>query len=254
MRDFPEGIEFLKELNSGDEKCSHFTDEFYENGGTKLPATVTELSGILSLLYRISCCYWGCNNGDHQMEWLVGRITNQSLAAIRLIRAAYYDEALVLIRGIGEVANLFQLFSFKDDEFEEWSKSDLKKRLKNFSPSAVRKKLEAINVPFLIEKDRYSKLCEVGVHPVPGQAPGHFNGTGKPMLGGIPQTVGIFVCFSELAFAVSVGGIGLIKTLDVEKNIEQEIFDRCTKTLLSIGKFNILNYETLLEEMLNKNE
>ena len=233
-------------------QCSEFTDEFSEFSGEKLPSTVDNLGTLLSILFRISCCSWGCHGGDHQFEWLVGRVTNQAMAATNLIRSAFYDESLMLTRGIGEIADLFRLFSSSKDEFEEWRRSTKKQRLNKYGPAPVRKKLEQCGANFSIGESRYQKLCEVGTHPIPGQIPGHYSGAGRPVLGGIPQPVGIYVCYTELGYAVASCGIFLSGMLHDQER-KQQIFDCSSQLRTSLGMFSILTYEDLLNEVIEKN-
>lgn len=251
MDNFPEGLSFFKKAEESLHRCSEFTEEFSESSGGKLPSTADNLGTLLSILYRISCCAWGCHGGDHQFEWLVGRVTNQAMAATNLIRSAFYDESLMLTRGIGEIANLFHLFSSSTDEFEEWRQSTKNQRLKNYGPASVRKKLEQCGAKFSIDQSRYQKLCEVGTHPVPGQAPGHYSGTGRPLLGGIPQPVGIYVCYTELGYAVASCGISLLGMLHDQER-KQQIFNSSSQLLMSLGAFSILTYEDLLNEVIEK--
>jgi hypothetical protein len=252
MNDFPEDLDFLQRMEEASLKCGEVTDEFSLSSGEKLPATIRNLGTLMSVFYRISCCAWGCNGGDHQIEWLVGRVTNQAAGSVQLIRSAYYDESLMLIRGIGEIANLLQLFSESTEEFERWKLSSKQERQKQFSPLAVRKKLENLETLLVIEQDRYQKLCEVGTHPVPGQAPGHFTGTGRPILGNLLQPVGVYVCYTELAFATSSCGISLVKILEIDKNHKQQIFDSSVKLIRSLGGFTILNYDELLAKAIKQ--
>jgi hypothetical protein len=248
MSKFPEQLDFLRHIEKFNADCVEATEKFTESAsaGEKLPATAQNLGNLLSVIYRLGCCFWGCKGGDHQIEWLAGRISNQSLAAIRLIKSGYYDEALMLIRGVGEIANLLQLFVSSSQELSNWKQSTKKERISKFGPAAVRKKLELVGSKLAIEQDRYQRLCEVGTHPVPGQAPGHYTGTGRPILGGFVQHVGVFVCYTELSYAVSLCGTALIGLLDIEKEIKQKLFDESVKLLRSLGGVNITNYEELL--------
>jgi hypothetical protein len=97
---FPIGLNFLAQLQEVGDEASRIADEFIKNAGKKLPASTARLGTLLSYLYRLSCCAWGCSKGDHVLEWLAGRVVNQTMATHRLVRAANYDEALMLIRGI----------------------------------------------------------------------------------------------------------------------------------------------------------
>jgi hypothetical protein len=167
--DFPTARRFLEVLQSGADRGSERADEFSSRSGEKLPATLDGLGTVLSILYRLACCQWGCNGGDHQIEWLTGRVVNQSTSSLRLLRAGYYDEALMLTRGIGEIANLLWLFRANGAELNAWKAADRTTRINKFGPGAVRKRLKhAYDFGPPIADDRYQQLCEVGTHPIPG--------------------------------------------------------------------------------------
>ena len=57
------------------------------------------------------------------------------------------------------------------------------------------------------------------------------------------------VCFTELAIAVSVCGIGVISLFPHDKVTNQVLVDRSWGLANSIGNFSILNYEELLQEV-----
>lgn len=182
---FPIEIEFLRLLENAAKACSENTDSFASDSSEKLRATLENLGSTLSVIYRLSCCWFGCKGGDHQIEWLAGRVANQAAAAIGLIRSGYYDESLMLTRGIGEISNLLQLFAVDESHLSAWKRSNRRERIFRYSPRAVREALEEQGVmPVAVDRDRYQALCEVGAHPVPGQPPGHYTGTGRSILGG----------------------------------------------------------------------
>src|ERR1700716_2966510 len=91
---FPSGRAFLVLVQQAADEASKFTDEQVSKaGGKSVPASLDKLGDLVSLLYRLACCYWGCKGGDHQIEWLLGRVVNQVQSAHRLIRCGFYDEA-----------------------------------------------------------------------------------------------------------------------------------------------------------------
>ena len=244
------GSDFLEKLQGIMDRASIEADIFSGTSGEKLPSTLTKLGSVLSVLYRLSCCSWGCKGGDHQIEWMSGRIVNQSASAHRLIRSGYYDEALMLIRGIGEMANLLWLFAGDPSAVKTWRVATAKERQSQFSPFAVRLRLETISkIGPPIDKERYSKLCEVGTHPMPDFAPGHFTGTGRPILGCVLQPAGVYVSMTELGYAVSMCAVPLSKLLSPNDVIEQSLHQDSVELLRSLGAFTILNYEDLLAKV-----
>lgn len=208
---------------------------------------------VLSILYRLACCHYGCPGGDHQVEWLSGRFVNQAVSAHRLIRAAQYDEALMLIRGMGELANLLWLFYEDRAELAAWKVADRKARLNNFGPAAVRRRLEVLNkMGPPIDAERYAALCEIATHPTPYLAPGHYTGRGRPVLGAILQEVGVFVCVNELAYAMAMVSIPIAVLVNASDEVRAEIKNQSMDLLRSIGSFTVLNYEEGLREAMKR--
>ena len=130
-KNFPLARAFLEQMQALANEASEFADaEILKNGGRAGPAALDGLGTLLVFVYGLATCGWGCKGGDHQIEWLLGRVLNQAFAAHRLIRSGFYDEALVLIRGIGEIANLLLLFQWEKLTLGEWKTCDRNTRLK----------------------------------------------------------------------------------------------------------------------------
>ncbi len=246
---FPVERAFLDFTQKLADTSSERADQFFAEAGRNLPKTLDATGTVLSILYRLACCYYGCPGGDHQVEWLVGKFVNQAIGVHRLVRAAQYDEALMLIRGMGEIVNLLWLFQGDGAELDAWKAADKKARLNNFGPASVRRRLEASNeLGPPIDAERYAALCEIGTHPTPGLAPGHYSGSGRPVLGVILQEVGVFVCMNELAYAIAMASMPAVILVDAGDDVKAEIKEQCVRLLEGIGSFNVLNYEEGLRE------
>lgn len=229
------------------DEASAIADDEASKAGNSAPASMDGLGRVLSLLYRFACCAYGCKGGDHQIEWLIGRIVNHATSAHRLMRAGFYDEALVLIRGIGEIANLLWLFAVDGTALIEWKASDRKMRLKKFGPAAVRKALKATDpkVP-LVDDDRYQALCEIGTHPVPAVKPGHYSAGGPPVLGMYFQLGGYLMCLNELGFAVAMCAAPAGKLLDANTDLKKQARDEVVTLLNALGSITVLNYNEMI--------
>jgi hypothetical protein len=246
--EFPIGNSFLELTQNLASSCGAETDKFCASAGKRLPRTIEGLGSTLSILYRLACCYYGCRGGDHQLEWLTGKLVNQALSAYALVRSGQYDEALTLIRGAGEIVNLFWLFSSDEVELEQWRAADDKTRIRLFGPGAVRRRLKSLPIGPPVDEQRYSALCTIGTHPTPMQAPGHYTGTGRPVLGAIVQEMGIFVCINELAYAVSMAfPVGVL--VKAKREIVSELKQSSIILLETIGNVTVLNYKEGLREV-----
>jgi hypothetical protein len=248
--DFPVGHAFLELTQKLAGSTSEETDRFCAEAGKRLPETIEVAGTVLSMLYRLASCYYGCRGGDHRIEWLVGKFVNQAVSVHRLVRAAQYDEALMLIRGMDEIVNLLWLFQEDRTELTAWKSADKKTRIGQFGPGRVRGRLETLSeLGPPIDSQRYSALCEIGTHPTPSLAPGHYSGTGRPVLGAILQEIGIFVSINELAYAVAMASIPVAVLLDSSSGLKQEIKHHSVNLLRSVGNITVLNYEEGLREV-----
>ena len=154
-----------------------------------------------SIIYRVATCYHGCLGGPHIFESLAGRTYNLACSAYHLIERGLYDEALNLIRSLGEIANLFCLFFFDEEALKTWLHSDTKTRMNNFKPVDVRKSLEKTGKKDLMiaTKDWYSKFCSEYTHVHPGTKANMHNERGQGHAGGRVQEKGLTYCIVELA-------------------------------------------------------
>ena len=206
-------LEVLKQFEA---ECEVTTDAYIDQNPIEYGEPWKNFQNLFRHLYLFSCCHWRCHGKEHVFEHLAGRtVTNASVAA-RAIFHGYYDEALALVRNIGEIANLVNLFWSDLDKTHEWLDADEKTRRKTFSPVRIRRMLEENGrlVPF--DASHYGFLCETAVHPVPHQAPNAYSDHGRPVLGVVFQERGFNLSFWNLLWATSMvcGPIAKIATLD----------------------------------------
>lgn len=242
----PEGLAFFDALDKAAGRAGASTDAYLESAGTKAPLAKRDLGTLLASLYQAATCAWGCSGGDHQVEWLVGRVVNLAQGAYRLMNAALYDESLSLTRSIGEIANLACLFVSDPSAMTTWTGASSRQERRQFGPGPVRTRLRNESGRVLIDDDRYRALCEIGTHPVPGFAPNHFSGTGRPTLGFVPEEAGVLMCLNELAYAVCSAALPLAKLLDIPPEREQEMLGRAKALVANLGSITVLNYAELL--------
>jgi hypothetical protein len=244
-QEFPTGRAFLEMIQKAADNASKTADEevLREAAGKRVPALLDKLGDMLSLLYRLASCYWGCKGGDHQIEWLLGRVVNQAQSAHRLMRCGFYDEALMLIRGVGETANLFWLFERDRAQLDSWKGAKHNK----FKPVDVRNALEAMGAPLPIDQERYGALCRVGTHPVPAFKPGHYSGGGPPVLGMIYQFPGYAMCLNELGYAITIC-VPVINLLDIDIGLRKQVKDAAVALSRALGTFTVLNYDEMIAQ------
>ena len=157
----------------------------------------------------------------------------------------FYDEALTLVRSLGEIANLLCLFFFEKGSLEEWKKSDRDYRYDHFGPGKVRQRLGK-DLP--MDQKRYRLLCELSTHPVPELQPQAFNQHGKSMVGGIAvQQAGFLVVLNETAVLISSVVLFSALLLKVPKDVRELIEKDCMEAIDVAGGVNLKTFRDLLE-------
>src|SRR6266705_1427704 len=125
----PEGTEFLRGVLRFTAECERLTDDYLASESPHGSITTHQhLGTLLSLLDRASSCWWGCRQGDHVAEMLVGRCCSYGLCAFKLARSGFYDESVSLARTVGEITNLAVLFITDPSVFQEWRTVDERAR------------------------------------------------------------------------------------------------------------------------------
>ncbi len=200
----PEGITFLRRVQEVADACAQHTDQQLPKMGKAAPQIFENLGTVLSILYRMGACFWGCREGDHLIEYIVGRSCSTALAALSVMRFGYYDEALSLARNVGEASNLLTLFSRDKSSLERWRSLDDRTRKSEFSPVKVRLALEHFGLVDLglINEDRYRQLSTIGTHVSPQTKPQNYNPMAVPTLGALFQDIGVLVTLNEIGTAV----------------------------------------------------
>src|SRR5436190_18244380 len=71
----------------------------------KMKPQLELLGWALAALYEVGTCNQKCWGGPHLLESLCVRVYNLGVSAYLLMVRGFYDEALNLVRSIGEVGN-----------------------------------------------------------------------------------------------------------------------------------------------------
>jgi hypothetical protein len=213
------GVEFLHAVEATFAACEQLTDAYLARAlAAGSMATYEHLGAVISYLDQASSCRWGCQGGDHASEQLIGRCANYSMGALRLARSGFYDEAITLIRSVGENTNLAVLFSLHEEELKEWRQASHKVRRKLFSPAAIRKKLEDRGCPIPIDANRYGQLSEKAIHVTPGIGPQMYNVDRLTGCSGTFQELGLHFCLAELAYPLGILALAAVRLCGLESN------------------------------------
>lgn len=247
--EIPEGMDFLRLVWQQEDDCESQTDEALPKMGKKAPQCIHELGTVLSLLDRLASCFWECSKGDHVVEYLAGRTGSFARAALRLIRLGFYDEALVLVRSIGEISNLLVLFCQEDALFQEWKRSDHRKRINEFGPAKVRIALENKAKPVLMSQRRYALLCEKAAHVTPETKPQNYNVHGRPLAAGYFQEAGVLVAINEISEFVAWVALCAAKLRFGDTDKRYTIREAGIRLLTSVGKANVLTIDGYFDEL-----
>lgn len=245
----PEGMQFLKFIWQTEDRLEEETDDRFPNLGEKAPVCMEQIGTALSLLDRMSSCWWVCNEGDHTIEYLYGRTGSYGRAALRLMRFGFYDESLMLSRSIGEIANLLFLFLSEPDSLQQWKMSTRRERRQKFAPIEVRKRLESIWGKPPIDQERYGLLSEQSVHVHPQTRPQAHNVLSMPVSGAILfQEAGFLLCLNELALSLAFTMISGSRLLDLDDHVNEHIIQSTRNLAEQIGGVTITEIDALYQQ------
>ena len=196
-------IRIAATLKPFEDACQEQSRQYLVSAPNEFRTATEGYDALLQHLYLFSCCYWGCHGKEHTFEYLGGRCFSHLVSSYQLILSGYYDESMSLIRSVGEIANLLNLFWVENSAVREWLDIPEKQRGKNFSPFAVRKRLEAHDWLIPFDEDHYKRLCETVVHPTPNTRPNAHNNRKQPVLGAYFQAEGFETASWELFWALT---------------------------------------------------
>jgi hypothetical protein len=246
------GSAILKRVARLEDKCEKSTLKNLPKLGSRAPLAYEHLGELLAFADLIGSCNYSCPGnkpGEHALWYLIARVSSFGRAALRLTMMGFYDEALIIVRSVGEITNLLTLFSLSPESIQEWKASDRQHRIEQLSPGKVRKRITALGGMSPIDFDRYVKLCELCTHPVPTLSPQRFNPQGKSMTGGIiPQFTGLCVVLNEMILAVAPAVVFAAKICKVNDDAFKEIERSAVAALRAAGGINLANFNDLLDD------
>jgi hypothetical protein len=245
------GSKMLRAVGKLEDKCGKLTEKRLPHMGKKAPKCYEYLGQVLAYADIIGSCTFGCPGPTpeaHAVLYLVARASSFGRAALRLAKMAFYDEALNIVRSIGEIANLFELFAFDPNAIDEWRKSDRAYRLEHLSPAKIRRRLLALGQTPAMTEDTYRNLCEISTHPIPELRPQQFNHGGRSMTGGVyVQEAGFLVVLNELAITASLLVAFATIVCNVPKSAAQEIGGACAMCAKSAGGVTLASVGQVLK-------
>jgi hypothetical protein len=246
------GLSIHQTLMQQDDNCEKTSLSRFPRLGEKTPRCYEMMGRVLALLDALSSCAWGCAEGDHVLERLIGRSVNHARAGLRLALMGFYDEALALIRGVGEIANLLSLFEAKTGSFTRWKSLDERTRRREFSPANVRDKLEKIGTPIRVNTDKYAELSSRNVHVNPRTSPQAYDMLAIPKGGAYYQEAGLIICLNELALALTFVTYAAAKLSHVDQAMKQRMFVAGRDLILHTGRLGIENMQEMWAELMKK--
>ncbi len=238
--EIPAGEEFLRIIKEQEDQCELWSRKRIAEAGEKAPACYKALGTSLALLDCLASCWWGCAQGDHVAEYLVGRCVSSARAALRLGFLGFYDESLTLVRSVGETSNLLNLFALNSNTFADWKTLDELKRRRAYSAVKVRYALG--ETPIRIDENRYAELSGRSVHVTPLTAPQKHNPMGLPITGGFPQEPGLLLVLNETALAVALASHGAARLVEVDNEVRKRILLDAARLARTIGGVTIDTY------------
>lgn len=220
---FPEGASYWRLSRSVEDSCEAASVAVATTGKSDV---AVKLGTVVSLIYRMASCHWGCHGKEHVFEYLAGRTCTSAHSAYRLMGFGYYDEALALSRNIAEIGNLVHLFFTDNAHIRLWVDLPDKDRRRKYSPASVRAALESLGAVVPTDQDRYSWLCEVGTHVTPRTLPQAHNDEKRPILGGVFQPEGLKISLESLAWSVCTVSAPLAKLALLDREHAERLFEQ----------------------------
>jgi hypothetical protein len=236
----PSPAEYIKCARKMESECEQYSDDAFSTTGSKAPECIANLLALFVRMDAVSSCFWCCLGGNHQLEYMAGRLVSSARGSLSLLRKGFYDESLNLTRSMGETANLLVLFWHDRLLYERWSTVDASTRRKEFAPVKVRLALEAKKLPVPIDEERYSALSEVATHVTPNTRPNAHNQTQRPKLGGHFDLASAVAALNELAYAFAVGSFAVVQIIDLPPAHKKDVM-RCAREVLnSVGGVSVV--------------
>jgi hypothetical protein len=246
------GLFIHQVLRQQEKYCEEKSLEQLPHLGDKAPRCYEMTARVLALLDALSSCAWGCAKDDHLLERLVLRSVNHARAAWRLALMGFYDEALVLTRGVGEIANLLSLFEARSDSFARWKSLDERTRRREFSPARVRTELETIGTPIRVTTEAYAELSSRNVHVNPRTSPQTYDMLGRAKGGSYYQEAGLLICQNELAAALTFVTYSAAKLSHLDRPLKKRMLLAGRDLILHTGSLGIENIHEMWAELIKK--
>ena len=108
------GTKLLKKIAKFENKCDRRTERRLPQMGKKAPRCYDYVGQLLLYAEMIGTCRYGCpgkSEAAHAVWYLMARASSFGLGRpCGLARMGFYDEALIIVRSLGEITNLMSLF------------------------------------------------------------------------------------------------------------------------------------------------
>ena len=85
-----------------------------------------------------------------------------------------------------------------------WQSLKPRERWRTYRPAEVRRKIQELKQPLLVEERDYGLLSEHAVHVTPATSPNTIGLNHQPSLGGRYREDELLICLNEIAWAVGV--------------------------------------------------
>jgi hypothetical protein len=107
------------------------------------------------------------------------------------------------LRALAELANLIELFVIDKTSLKEWLGLSAEEKWWRFRPKRVQERIAKTKNRPIVDKETYSKLCEIGVHVSPGSARLSHQFEGSVHVGGEFSAPAFLMILNELAIILS---------------------------------------------------
>jgi hypothetical protein len=247
---FLKGKALIRNEQLLEDEVMALTDYLFDTNqlGIYTPQIYEHLGNSIALLTQIATCQWGCRNSGHDIEAILRRFCNATHAALRLMNAGLYEEALGQTRSTAEIVNLLEMFCLDKSNLEEWKKLSSKEQRKRFSPVRVRLAIQNYGEQPVVSEDLYSKLCEIGIHISLPSIYQSYEIDRALLVGGHFSIQGLIIVLNTLAQIVAPCLVFAGVLVEASKENMQTLIES-SQSLLNVKRnIDLTNYESLLIE------
>jgi hypothetical protein len=155
------------------------------------------------------------------------------------MKRGYYDQAMSLARGLGEIANLLVLFTVDNAAMDRWKHTTEVGRRREFSAVKVRVALERLDTQIPVEEERYRLLSSYSIHADPDNAPQAHDERARAKSAPVYQEAGFLLALNEISWPIASITLFVPNLIDLAKEHAKTFQEVAGVLMESVGGINV---------------